>query len=750
MKHWNTLVLPAVVAAMLFAPLAWAQAQPANEPKEVEKNPLLAGAVEQDRYTKEQIEKIKMSMRTLADAIEKTEPTAAAALKLAAEEIDIRKLTDSLQSAIAEMEKNLAGDAAIRHAAIVRDMKAVLDKIRNIEGPNKRDIDAWKEMLKELEGLIGKQQQEIDKQHVANNARDLTDKLANAMRELKAIAAEQQKLLDETTNLGEGDPALRKLGEIKEQLDKIVDKQSQLREGTDRDEIGKLAFNGEQQRDLAKLSEELARTMAEAAKDPAVAAMLDKSGGDPKAVESASQSTKSASENMKSASDNLSRSTVDSANAAADDQDAALHNLKKAQQALADAMAKAGGNTPADAVAKKQDDLKERLDKVNQDVKDVSAQSGQPHDTSRTESAAGDMAKASESLKGQNTQAAKGHQQEALRKLTDEELRKLAELSRRVEEMTKTNPENTKKQEEIARQAQDLADRMSQKSEQNPNGAPGRENMDKASQSAKSAAGKMSQGGGSGGQSGESDQRDARDEMNKAREKLAQEIANAERQQQDQAIAKIIDLLGKMLESQKAATISTRALDAKKADGKEWSRPEELSLAKLSSEEGRLGDEAVRIIKMLTDEGTTAVFPQVLKQVEVDLRDVQNMLGDKQTGQLTQAIQGQVEKNLQDMVDALKKEQQRRKQGGGGGGGGGGGKQPLVPPVAELKMLRSLELDIIARTLTVAAAKEKNLLPPEQIKTQHERLSSKQKEAENMAIELKKKSQQAQQPGGQP
>ncbi|MCL2700896.1 MAG: DUF4175 family protein [Phycisphaerae bacterium] len=746
MNHW--IIVTILLVTVLASPSAWGQvAPPAGESKEVETHPELAGAAVRDRATMRQVEKLKMSMKTLADAIEKTEPAAAAALKLAAEEIDIRKLTDSLQAAIADMENNLAGDAAIRHATIIQDMKAVLDKIRNVDGPNKKDIDAWKQMLKDLEGLIVEQKQQIDKQHVANNAKDLKDKLDNAMRELKEIAAEQQKLLDETGKLGEGDPALKKLGEIKEQLDKIIEKQTQLREGTDRDEIGRLAFNGEQQRDLGKLSEELAATMAEAAKDPAVTEALEKSGGDPKAAQAASQSTKSAAGNMKAAADNLSKSTSASANAAADDQDAALHNLKKAQQAIADAMAKTGGNTPADAVATKQDELKDRLDAVNKDVKDVSAQSGQSHDTSRTEGAAGDMAKASESLKGQNTQSAKGHQQEALKKLTEDELRKLAELSRKIEEMAKVDPENTKKQEEIAQGAQELADRMSQKTETSPNGAPGKENMDSASRSARSAAGKMSQGGGSGGPSGEKDQKDAKDEMEKAREKLAQEIAKAEQQQQEQAIARIIDLLGKMLHSQKSVSAETRNLDGKQADGQEWSRAEELALAKLSSEEGRLGDEAVKIIKMLTDEGTTAVFPQVLKQVEVDLRDVQNMLGDKQTGQLTQAIQSQIEKNLQGMIDALKQEQQRRKQqGGGGGGGGGGGQAPLVPPVAELKMLKSLQLDINARTETVATVKEKNLLPAEQVKTQHERLSGKQKEVENMAIELKGKMQQ--QPGG--
>ena len=39
--------------------------------------------------------------------------------------------------------------------------------------------------------------------------------------------------------------------------------------------------------------------------------------------------------------------------------------------------------------------------------------------------------------------------------------------------------------------------------------------------------------------------------------------------------------------------------------------------------------------------------------------------------------------------------------GGGGGGGGGGGKPPLVPPLAELKMLRIMQRDVNVRTKRV-------------------------------------------------
>src|SRR5262249_56871319 len=51
---------------------------------------------------------------------------------------------------------------------------------------------------------------------------------------------------------------------------------------------------------------------------------------------------------------------------------------------------------------------------------------------------------------------------------------------------------------------------------------------------------------------------------------------------------------------------------------------------------------------------------------------------------------------LQGLLDAVndldkKKDEFREEDQSGGGGGGGGGQQPLLPPIAELKLLRCLQ-----------------------------------------------------------
>jgi hypothetical protein len=69
---------------------------------------------------------------------------------------------------------------------------------------------------------------------------------------------------------------------------------------------------------------------------------------------------------------------------------------------------------------------------------------------------------------------------------------------------------------------------------------------------------------------------------------------------------------------------------------------------------------------------------------------------------------------LQGLLDAVndqdkKKDQFREEdQAGGGGGGGGGGQQPLLPPIAELKLLRFLQQEAADRTRDAAEGKADN------------------------------------------
>ena len=91
--------------------------------------------------------------------------------------------------------------------------------------------------------------------------------------------------------------------------------------------------------------------------------------------------------------------------------------------------------------------------------------------------------------------------------------------------------------------------------------------------------------------------------------------------------------------------------------------------------------------------------------------------------------------------DALKEEAQKKKKkeeesGGGGGGGGGGGPEKLIPPMAELKMLRSMQTEILQSTAKVGdAAREAQAVTPE-IEAEAQRIGRDQKNVKKLMEEL--------------
>ena len=118
--------------------------------------------------------------------------------------------------------------------------------------------------------------------------------------------------------------------------------------------------------------------------------------------------------------------------------------------------------------------------------------------------------------------------------------------------------------------------------------------------------------------------------------------------------------LRKILNTQKTISKATKKIDSTHEPGKAFVRAEDVELARLAREEGKLADQIDAIRKKLLVEGTTAVFPEVLGEVGEDIRGVDRLLIDKKPGKLTQGIQGDIELAIQDMIDAISKEMSDR------------------------------------------------------------------------------------------
>ncbi len=127
----------------------------------------------------------------------------------------------------------------------------------------------------------------------------------------------------------------------------------------------------------------------------------------------------------------------------------------------------------------------------------------------------------------------------------------------------------------------------------------------------------------------------------------------------------------------------------------------EVSAIKLSQREKGIVDECDKAIILLKEEGSAVAFTESAELMREDMLQIVQRLERANTSVVTQGLELDVIKALEEMVAALQKAQREMKAGGGGGGGGGGGKpedQPMVDKIAELKMLRSLQERILLRT----------------------------------------------------
>ncbi len=202
----------------------------------------------------------------------------------------------------------------------------------------------------------------------------------------------------------------------------------------------------------------------------------------------------------------------------------------------------------------------------------------------------------------------------------------------------------------------------------------------------------------------EANRRGAADEQEKAIAELKQAKAELEeilRQLREEEIERVLASLEsrfrKMLEMQLAVNEGTVRLDSIAEDQRD--HDVEIESGKLSRKEALITTEADKTLLLLRDEGSSVAFPETVSQMREDMDQVTGRLARANVGQITQGIESDVVKSLEEMIAALQKaqkEQQMRR--GRRGGGGGGQEQPLLDQIAELKMIRALQMQVNSRT----------------------------------------------------
>jgi hypothetical protein len=193
------------------------------------------------------------------------------------------------------------------------------------------------------------------------------------------------------------------------------------------------------------------------------------------------------------------------------------------------------------------------------------------------------------------------------------------------------------------------------------------------------------------------DQDDAVAELQRAKEKLEEILRQLREEEKERFLAMLEARFQRMLAMELLVYDGTVKLSRGSAADQSRQSARGLQLARQQDE---IALEATKAVTLLREEGTAVAFPEAVEMMRDDMRQAGKRLERTDVGEITQSIERDIIDALEEMIDALqkemekskKKDQQQQQQEGQQQD------QELVDKLAELKMLRTLQLRINNRT----------------------------------------------------
>jgi hypothetical protein len=197
------------------------------------------------------------------------------------------------------------------------------------------------------------------------------------------------------------------------------------------------------------------------------------------------------------------------------------------------------------------------------------------------------------------------------------------------------------------------------------------------------------------------EQQRAEEELQKAIVELERILMQLREEEIERALVDLETRLRRMYEWEKAIRDSTEKLATLSGEAKD--RQLEIQANKLSIEQVKVAMEGQRALLLLQDEGSSQAFPEALEQVNSDAQSVVQRLVASDVSEMTLAIEDEILGALEEMLESLKqvqkkREEEKQQQGGGQQGGGNPEDQPLVDKLAELRLIKTLQLRVNRRT----------------------------------------------------
>ena len=196
----------------------------------------------------------------------------------------------------------------------------------------------------------------------------------------------------------------------------------------------------------------------------------------------------------------------------------------------------------------------------------------------------------------------------------------------------------------------------------------------------------------------------ALEELENARAELEEILRQVREEEVERLLVQLEARVREMLRAERGVQSAADALAAGASAGRE----RELAAAKLGRDQEAVGAAATKALALVRDDGTAVAIPQALEQIRDDSQQAAARLARGDVGGTTRGIVGDLVAGLEELLAALEKAQRDQKEQEKQAKSFGGsppqpGDQPLVDALAELKMIRSLQLRVNGRTQRFAA-----------------------------------------------
>lgn len=299
---------------------------------------------------------------------------------------------------------------------------------------------------------------------------------------------------------------------------------------------------------------------------------------------------------------------------------------------------------------------------------------------------------------------------DAEREQVQEQLRQAQELASAQRSLRQRTGE-ADRTSELSDAQQQLADKAAE-FEQNLDNAPGEQNdepqssKDGLEQSASSAKESMQKAGehlaNDEKEQALAEQDSAIEQLEKSIRELGKILEEIRKHDQEKQRNDLIERLTAILEQQNDILSATVALDETPAH--ERDRAQEQQLIELVGKEGIIVESLAEVLEILSHEESAVAFPEAVDQARRDAVGVGTALNAGDTGRITQNLEEDVIATVGDLLASLEQSHGGEKESHESKDSSQQSKEsPLVAPIAELKLIRSMQQRVNERTQDLVA-----------------------------------------------